>query len=890
MKEYKHNNSIQDVVKDFQTDLINGLKKEEIQKRKEKYGENALQSKSKKTLFSMIMDQFKDFMIVILIIAAIISMLLGDAFEGVVILGIVILNAVLGTYQENKASNALAALKSMASPKAKVIRDHHIMSISSKDLVPGDLVVLEAGDYIPADLRLVESVNLKIDESALTGESVAVEKNAQAIVDKEAALGDRVNSGYMSTIVTYGRGKGLVIGIGMDTEIGQIATMLDETEDTQTPLQNKLAQFGKYLGVICIAVSAIIFVLGWIRGEDLFEIFMIAVSLAVAAIPEGLPAVVTVVLAMGMQRMIKRHAIIKQLSAVETLGSTSTICTDKTGTLTQNKMTVQKVFNGYEELHVTGTGYSFEGQIVSEDGEDAKEKIQRMLEIATLCNDADFDDGDVIGDPTEGALLVLGEKGDVPYEKMKQLHPRLKEFPFDSDRKLMSTMHQFKDAHLMFTKGAPDVILSRSTKILENNKVIPLSEEKRKELLEKNKQYAKDALRVLGYAYKSVSADAKLEEEEQDLIFTGLSGMIDPPREEVKDAIKLCKKAGIRVVMITGDHIVTASAIGRQIGVIDDDTQAMEGAKIDKLSDEALQEIVKKTNIFARVSPEHKVRIVKALRAGDEVVAMTGDGVNDAPALKQADIGVAMGITGTDVSKEAADMILTDDNFASIVEAVEEGRIIYGNIRKFVGFLLSCNIGEILIIFIAILLKWPVPLLPIQLLWVNLVTDSFPAFALGLEEGGEGIMEQKPRDKDEPIVDRRMQVSIAIQSIGLMTATLISFRIGLNSGFLGAESEALARTFCFVTLIIGEMFRAYSARNERKPLWKMQVFSNRYLNLSVGGAIIMLLGVIYIPGLSAIFSTVALSINQLVVAVGLGIIPTIFSEIAKQINTLGVKK
>ncbi|WZL80084.1 calcium-translocating P-type ATPase, SERCA-type [Vallitaleaceae bacterium 9-2] len=890
MKENKHNKSIQEVVADFDTDLEQGLKREEIQKRKERYGENALQSKAKKSLFAMIVDQFKDFMILILIIAAIISILLGDAFEGVVILGIVVLNAVLGTYQENKASNALAALKNMAAPKAKVIRDHHIMSISSKDLVPGDLVVLEAGDYIPADVRLVESVNLKVDESALTGESVAVEKDADAIVDEEAALGDRINSGYMSTIVTYGRGKAVVIGTGMHTEIGQIATMLDETEDTQTPLQNKLAQFGKYLGVICIVVSAVIFALGILRGEDLFEIFMIAVSLAVAAIPEGLPAVVTVVLAMGMQRMIKRHAIVKQLSAVETLGSTSTICTDKTGTLTQNKMTVQKVYNGYEEFEVTGTGYSFDGEIKSASGHDAKEQIKQLLHIAALCNDADFDEGDVVGDPTEGALLVLGEKGGISYQQMNQLHPRLKEYPFDSDRKLMSTLHKFDKEHLMFTKGAPDVILKRSTKILHNNEIIELTDEKRNELLAINKQYAQQALRVLGYAYKPVSETAKLEDEEQELIFAGLSGMIDPPREEVKDAIKLCKKAGIRVVMITGDHIITASAIGRQIGVIDDDSQAMEGATINKYTDEELQEAVKNTNIFARVSPEHKVRIVKALRASGEVVSMTGDGVNDAPALKQADIGVAMGITGTDVSKEAADMILTDDNFASIVDAVEEGRIIYSNIRKFVGFLLSCNIGEILIIFIAILLKWPVPLLPIQLLWVNLVTDSFPAFALGLEEGGEGIMDQKPRDKDEPIVNRTMQVSIAIQSIGLMTATLISFRIGLNSIADAASAEALARTFCFVTLIIGEMLRAYSARSEHKPLWTMRVFSNRYLNLSVTGAVIMLLGVIYLPGVSTIFSTVALSFEQLLIAMGLGVIPTVFSEIGKQINMLGAKK
>ncbi len=887
MNKKQYSQSIEDVVRMFNTDVEQGIKLDEVQKRQKEQGENVLQSKGKKTFISMVVDQFKDFMIWILIVAALISLMLGDAVEGIVILGIVGLNAALGIYQENKASNALAALKSMAAPKAKVIREHHITSVSSKELVTGDLVVLEAGDYIPADVRLVESVNLKVDESALTGESVAVDKKAEVTVEENASLGDRINCGYMSTIVTYGRGKGVVTQIGMNTEIGQIATMLNETEDEQTPLQNKLAQFGKYLGVVCIAVSAIIFVLGMLRGEELFGIFMTAVSLAVAAIPEGLPAVLTVILAMGMQRMIKRHAIVKRLSAVETLGSTSTICTDKTGTLTQNKMTVLKVYNGFEEFDVTGTGYGFNGQIFNQHGDEDKVSLQQLLKIAALCNDADFDEGNVVGDPTEGALLVLGEKGGVSYKEMKMKYPRIQEYPFDSERKLMSTIHEFEQGCMLFTKGAPDVILQRATKILQNNEIVELTDKKRQEILAINKKYAQQALRVLGYGYKTIVQGGDIHQEENELIFVGLSGMIDPPREEVKDAIALCKKAGVRVVMITGDHIITAGAIGRQIGIIESDTQAMEGASLDQYSDEELQDIVQNTNIFARVSPEHKVRIVRALRSTGEVVAMTGDGVNDAPALKQADIGVAMGITGTDVSKEAADMILTDDNFASIVDAVEEGRVIYSNIRKFVGFLLSCNIGEILIIFIAILLKWPVPLLPIQLLWVNLVTDSFPAFALGLEEGGEGIMEQKPRDKEEPIVDRHMQISIGIQSIGLMMAALTSFRLGFV--MMEGYAEIGARTFCFVTLIVGEMLRAYSARSEQRPLWKMQVFSNKYLNMSVLGAIIMLLGVIYLPVLATIFATVPLTATQLAVAVGLGIIPTLFSEVAKQINMLGAK-
>lgn len=880
-----HNITEETLLKELDVDLGQGLTSQEVSKRIEQYGLNKFQEKKKRTLVMMLLDQFKDVMIVILILASILSIAVGELKDGLVIIGIVILNAILGASQENRASNALDALKEMAAPKAKVIRNGSIMTVDSKELVPGDVVVLESGDYVPADIRLVESINLKIDESALTGESVAVDKDALAAIESDAGIADRTNLAYMSTIVTYGRGRGIIIGTGMQTEIGKIASMLNEVEETQTPLQKKLADFGKILGIICVAVSIMIVILGLIRNEPLLEVFMTAISLAVAAIPEGLPAVVTVVLATGMQRMISRHAIMKRLSAVETLGSTTVICTDKTGTLTQNKMTVVKVYDGMDEWAVTGTGYGFDGAVTC--GKKETSQLDMLFRAAVLCNDAEIKEGDVIGDPTEGALIVLGAKAGYHKETLNKNHPRLQEFPFDSDRKLMSTLHQIDDEHIMLTKGAPDVILSRATQIDVNGTVRPITPEDKERILAKNHEYATQALRVLGYSYKEVSADADLMNEESELVFAGLSCMIDPPRQEAKDAVKLCKSAGIRVVMITGDHITTAQAIAKEIGIIEDFSQAMEGAKINGYDDEAFKEVVDQTNVFARVSPEHKVRIVDSVRKNGDVAAMTGDGVNDAPALKKADIGIAMGITGTDVSKEAADMILTDDNFASIVDAVEEGRIIYANIRKFVGFLLSCNIGEILIIFTAMLLGWAVPLVPIQLLWVNLVTDSFPAFALGLEKGEAGIMNRKPRDPNEPLVDKKMKIAITFQSIGLAVATLASYRIGFIMAGDVSEDVALtvARTFCFITLILGEMLRSYSARSEDISLFKMSIFSNKYLNYSVLLAIVLLFGVVYIPILQPIFTTYGLSLLQFGVALLLSLVPIVAGEAAKLLKS-----
>lgn len=874
-KKY-HNIEIDEVKNLLSTDLDKGLSEKDVQSAQLKYGENVLIEKAGKTLWQMIFEQVSDFMIIILIVAALISIVAHEVLDGIVILGIVVLNAVLGITQERKASNALAALKSMAAPKAKVIRQGKVTLVDSKDLVPGDIVKLEAGDYVPADMILSEVVNLKIDESALTGESVAVEKRL-GIVEEDAALGDRTNSAFMSTIVTYGRGTGIATSTGMSTEIGKIANMLNETEDRKTPLQEKLTSFGKMLGIICILVCIMIIGLGVIRDEPLLEVFMTAISLAVAAIPEGLPAVVTVVLAMGVTRMVSRHAIMKNIGAVETLGSTTVICTDKTGTLTQNKMTVLKVYDSFSEWDVTGTGYGFDGDIQSKDHDDHKE-IEKLLLAAVLCNDAKIKEDSVIGDPTEGALVVLAAKGGIDQASVNKSHPRMNEIPFDSDRKLMSTLHEFEKEDIMFTKGAPDVLLSRSSKILVNGQIKDLDDNDKKRILEQNKGYAEQALRVLGFAMKTVNKEDDFSESQ--LVFLGLSCMIDPPREEAKAAVKLCKKAGIRVVMITGDHITTASAIAKELGIIESADQTLEGSKIKEYDDDAFKKKVSQTNVFARVSPEHKVRIVETVQANGDIAAMTGDGVNDAPALKKADIGIAMGITGTDVSKEAADMILTDDNFASIVDAVEEGRIIYSNIRKFVGFLLSCNIGEILIIFISMLLGWPVPLVPIQLLWVNLVTDSFPAFALGLEAGEKGIMDNKPRDPSQPIVDKKMKIALIFQAIGLTIAVLASFRIGYSI----SNDLTLARTFSFTTLILGEMLRAYSARSEDQNIFKMKVFSNTYLNYAVFGAIALLLIVVYTPFLQTIFSTTTLKVEHLLITVGLSFVPLIFGEVSKKLK------
>ncbi len=879
-----------EVINALNSDRHNGLSTKEVELRKEKYGKNELQEKAKKSVLSLFFDQFKDFLVIILLIAAVISIITGiiqgeGLVDGFIILAIVVLNAILGVSQEQRANNALVALKRMSSPRAKVIRDGKIKEIPSNELTIGDIVDLETGDFVGADVRLIASSNLKIDESALTGESEPVEKHAEITYNEEKLLADRQNVAYMSTLVTYGKGIGVVTAIGMNTEIGKIATMLETVEEGKTPLQKSIDSFAKVLGIVCIFVSILVFILGLIQGKDVFEIFLTAIALAVAAIPEGLTAVITVVLALGMQRMVKRNAIIKNLSTVETLGQATVICSDKTGTLTQNKMTVEKVFDLNYEYDVTGKGYNLEGKILLDKKEQSNSKnLDMILKICLLCNDAKLEEDKVLGDPTEGALLVLGSKGGYRIEDINEMYPRVNEYPFDSTRKLMTTINKIDGKYYVLTKGASDQLVKRCKYISIDNEVREITDNDINMILNQNEEYSKQAYRVLGYAYKEIE-NYQASDLEHNLIFVGLTAMIDPPREEAKDAITLCNKAGIRVMMITGDHLTTAKAIATKLGILKPGHIALSGSDTASMSDEEYEQAILKCDVFARSTPQDKIKIVEILQKNGNVVAMTGDGVNDAPALKQADIGVAMGITGTEVSKETSNMILTDDNFASIVSAVEEGRVIYSNIRKFTTFLVSCNIGEILIILFAMVLtplfKGEIPFLAIHLLWINLVTDSFPAFALGLEQKEENIMEQKPRDTKEPILNRQTFIRVLIQGFGLALASLLSFYMGLN---IPGASLTQARTMIFVTVVCGELLRTYSARSETKFITKMKIFANRYLNWSVFISIALIMVLVYVKPLADIFGIEALTIYELLLAAIFGLIPLLFGELTKFIK------
>lgn len=883
MKEYSK--TIKEVLDTLNVNSSTGLTSQQVQENKTKYGENSLIQEKGESIIHMIIGELSGFLNILLLAAAGISIWAsGHLTDGLFIIAIVILNTALSVFQERKANNAVEALKSMSAPKAKVLRDGQIVEVKSTELTVGDVVLVEAGDYMPADMRLIESTNLKVDESTLTGESVPVQKEANEVVNEETGIGDRYNMGYMSTIVTYGRAKGIVTQIGMDTEIGHIATMLNEVEDEMTPLQKKIDALSKLLGTVSVIVVVLIFIVGFIynmigiREFEILELFMVSVSLAVAAIPEGLPTVITVVLSLGMRKMAKKNAIVKELNAVETLGSTTVISSDKTGTLTQNKMVVTRVFDNEVVYEVTGNGYEFEGEIKG-----SSDALDRLIEVGGLCNDASIDQGQLIGDPTELALVTLMGKKGIDRSSLQATKKRIDEFPFDSDRKLMSTMHDIEGKKYLYTKGAADELLDRCTHYLFKGEVMEMTDKFKDVVRLANKGMAHNALRVLGFAYKEVTSYEDIRKEEQNLIFTGLVGIIDPPREEVKAAIKVCHKAGIRVVMITGDHKLTAGAIGKELGIIKDETSAIDGAYIDTLSDEELIEKVKTTNVFARVSPNHKVRIVKALQDAGEISSMTGDGVNDAPALKQANIGVAMGITGTDVSKEAADMVLMDDNFTTIVEAVEEGRVIYSNIRKFVAYLVSCNVGEVLLIFVAMILGFGSPLLPIQILWINLVTDSFPAFALGLEKQEDGVMEQPPIDPEASIVDKKMGIAIGFQALFLTIAVLLSFIIGDR---VVGGAEYMGQTFAFITIITGELLRSYSARSEYKSIFKMNNFDNKLVNYSVILGLSLLLIVVFVPGINTIFKTdVPLTAMQFLLAVSLGFIPLFGGELAKLFKT-----
>lgn len=883
--------SLNEVIKKHETDAKRGLTSSDAKARLEKYGPNAIESSNKKSLFSKIIEQIVDPMVILLIIAAIVSAFTGDVIECVIIIAIVVINAIMSIIQEGKAEDSVAALQKMSSPEATVIRDGKRGHIKAEELVPGDIVVLETGDIIPADMRLIESSNLKIDESSLTGESVAVEKDANFETNEDVGIGDRENYVHSSSIVTYGHGIGLVANTGEETEIGKIATSLDKVEDKETPLQRQLKNLSKLLAILVVVVCIAVFALGYFRtGDDLLETFMVAVSLAVAAIPEGLTAVVTIVLSIGMNRMADRKAIVKNLLSVETLGSTTVICSDKTGTLTQNEMTITKIFTNDEEYEVEGSGYKPEGDIRNQDKEvvESDDQIKLLMTIASLCNDANLTREDseykITGDPTEGAMLTFAEKWNINQENLNEKHPRLQEIPFDSTRKMMTTFHELDGKYYSMTKGAPDVIMSHSSKILINGEMQDFSDEYRKKLSDKNNDLASQALRVMAYAFRpleTLDQDLTTENIEKDMIFVGLTGMIDPARPEAKAAVAECHASGIDVIMITGDYFETALAIAKDLGIATSRDQAMQGSELNDKTEEEIREIVKTKRIFARVSPENKVQLVKALEANDNVVAMTGDGVNDAPAIKNADIGVSMGITGTDVAKDASDMILVDDNFATIVNAVEEGRVIFSNIKKFVSFLLSCNIAEVLIVFLSILFGLPSPLTPIQLLWLNLVTDAFPALALGVEPAEPGLMEEPPRDPKESIISGDVRTNLISQSIFITLAVLGAYIVGLK--WIFPDSIEGAHTMVFATLITSELLRAFSVRSTKFTLKELGFTSNSYLIKAVILSFALLLVVMYVPVLRDLFEVVSLTWEWIPV-LALSLIPLVFGEIAKVVR------
>ena len=886
-----HQMPVSDVIVELGTHGEQGLSRQEAAERLARYGPNALQEAPAPTFWQLLWGQFTNFLILILIAASVLSLLLGDVLEAVAILAIVMLNAVIGVVQESRAEGALRALRKLAAPQAEVIRDGERIAVPTEELVPGDLVLLQTGNRVPADIRLTETYNLRIEEASLTGESQPVAKRAEGLVDGAAPLGDRRNMAFMGTTVTSGRGAGVVVATGMHTQIGLIATMIQSYKAEPTPLQRRLDDLGRTLGWIALGVCGLVFLAGWWQGRPLLDMLITAVSLAIAAVPEGLAAVVTVCLALGMQRMVRRHALLRRLPAVEALGSATIICSDKTGTLTQNTMTVTRLYLDGEEVRVTGLGYEPQGEFYR-DGrrlDPASEAdLLMLLRIGALCNDARLVEGGeengrrlwrILGDPTEGALLVAAAKAGLGPQALAGC-PRVAEVPFTAERKRMTTIHRMGDGQLVaYVKGAPEGVLACSDRLLERGVVRALTAADREQLLTANRQMAAQALRVLGLAYRPLDA---LPEEvdpslEQGLIFVGLQGMIDPPRPEVAPAVALAKQAGIRTVMITGDYPQTAAAVAREIGLLNGGG-ILTGADLDRMTEEELVAAAPQTAVYARTSPGHKLRIVEALKRLGHVVAMTGDGVNDAPALKRADIGIAMGITGTDVAKESAAMILTDDNYASIVAAVEEGRTIYNNIRKFVYYLLSCNVGEILVVFLATLLNWPLPLAAIHLLVLNLVTDGAPALALGLEKAEPGIMARPPRPPQEPVIDRWMTRNILLQGIAIALATLGAFRLGMHwhPGDLAA-----AQTMAFVVLSLSELLRAYTARSERYPLFRLGLFGNRALQWAVASSLAIIAAILYVPFLDPVFRTVPLAPTDWAALLPLILLPSAVAELGK---------
>ncbi len=869
-----HSQKRDEVLIELFSNAESGLSGEKARELQAKYGPNKLNEKKKKTMLQRFFDQFKDVMILILIAAAVVSFTVvcleqnwGELFEPLLIVLIVILNAVMGVMQESKAEKALDALKSMSAPHARVIRDGVESVIDASELVPGDIIHLEAGDFIPADARLLRSVSLKSEESALTGESVPSEKDAEEMCDVKAPLGDRHNMVFSGCSVTYGTAIAVVTATGMNTEMGKIANLLDSEEETQTPLQQKLAQLGKYLGIVALAACAVIFVVGLVNGISVLEIFMTAVSLAVSAIPEGLPAIVTIVLSIGVQRMVKRNALIRRLPAVETLGGASVICSDKTGTLTQNRMTLTKAYlDGMLDAELISTNNS--------------DKIKELLMYGTLCCDGSVvfhgTEEQHIGDPTETAIVLAAHKNGLVKEELNKRYPRLAEIPFDSDRKLMTTVNNIDGKNVVIVKGAFDMMMQRC--IGGNMDAAKMMTEK----------MSSDALRVLAVAYKfidEVPSSAKSEDLESGLTFMGLVGMIDPPRPEAKEAVTVCRRAGIKPVMITGDHVVTASAIAKELGILLDGDRAITGAELDAMTDSELDACVENISVYARVSPENKIRIVKAWQRKGQVVSMTGDGVNDAPALKAADIGCAMGITGTDVAKGAADMTLTDDNFATIVDAVREGRGIYANIKKVVGFLLGTNIGEVITVFAAMLLWHETPLLSMQLLWINLVTDSLPAIALGMEAVENDVMDRKPKPKNEGIFAHGLGVRVVLQGVMFALLTLIGFWIGW-----GGEEARIAdgRTMAFMVLALCQIVQAYNMRSEHS-LFKIGPFKNKNLNLAALASTVLVALVLFTP-VGTAFGVVTLPTYKYLIALLLIFVPLFVMELSKMLGFIKAHK
>jgi Ca2+-transporting ATPase len=844
-----------------------GLPSGEAARRLLEHGYNELKEAPKKGLLAMFFEQFTDLLVVILIIAAVISGFLGEWIDAGAIIAIVILNAVVGLVQDYRAEKALDALKKMVAPTARVVRDGVEKRIAARELVPGDVIILEAGDQVPADCRLLESMSLQLSEATLTGESAPVGKDAEAVFKEKTAVADRDNSVFLGTIVTRGIGRAVVTATGMRTEFGKIASQVQAVEEELTPLQQKLEVVGKRLAQASLAIVAVVFVVGVARGFPLVDMFLTSVSLAVAAVPEGLPAIVTITLALGVQRMAGRNAIMRKLRAVETLGSADVIATDKTGTLTRNEMTVRKLFFSGAELDVTGTGYALNGgfQTSGQKFDTGDDGFIQFLRAGALCTSARLESSghgvaNVIGDPTEGALLVLGEKAGVGKDGELRQYKRVYELPFESERKMMSTIHAHGSKRYAFVKGAPETVLDHADRILTGGKVRKMTLADKKLLLAKNNEFASKALRVLAVAYREVPKAAKYSDKqvEQKLIFLGIVGMIDPPREEVKSAIALCKTAGIRVVMVTGDNPLTAGAIARELG-LPVGLKPWTGLELDELADKEFEETVLANNVFARVSPEHKLRIVGALKKHGHVVAMTGDGVNDAPALKKADIGIAMGITGTDVTKEASDMVLADDNFASIVNAVREGRIIYDNIVKSIYYLLTCNVGEIIAIFVATLLGWPMPLLPIQILWMNLVTDGLPALALGMDPEEPGVMDRQPRSRNEEILSpSNGAYLLAIGSIiAIGTLGLFAFEL-----FVDHSSLEKARSMAFSTIIFFQFFHALNSRSRTSSLFSIGVFKNKLLWLAIFAGIVLQVLITQTSILEAVFKVEPLSLLE----------------------------